>query len=363
MKFTSEELEVIDAVKYRPAVSIILSADTEIGKEKELQHKLKITADEVKRQLLQSYPEEACEPTLQNLQKAISSIDYETDFKSVAVYVSPILVKVFYLHIPIEEKIIIDQSFEIRDLLYAKQEALKFIILLLTGRHAKTFMVDGDNMVKIKLPISPNIEAYDRDVPQRVANFSDPVKDKEILQNSFLKHIDDGLSELLNMNELPVFLLGTEKILGHFNSISANTNNIAAMIHGNYDEATPIEIQELLKPYIEAWKDEKNKQLLGEINQAIKSKKLEAGVKAIWTAVKEKNCKLLIVEKNFMYPADYTGDLKYIQKHEDSEDAILNIKDAVDDIIEEVIQAGGEVRFVEEGMLEDYIHIVLVRYY
>lgn len=363
MKFTSEELEIIDTVKYRPAVSIILSAETEIGIEKELQHKLKVTADDVKRQLLENYPEDVCESTLQNLQKIIHTIDYGNDFKSIAIYVSPLLAKIFYLQIPIEEKIIIDQSFEIRDLIYAKQEALKFIVLLLTGRHAKTFLIDGDNMVKVKLAVSPNIEAYDRDVPQRVANFSDPTKDKEILQNSFLKHIDDGLSELLNVHELPVFLLGTDKILGHFNSISANTNNIAAMIHGNYDEARPIEIQELLKPYIDAWKAEKNMQLLEEINQAIKSKKLEAGVKAIWTAVKEKNCRLLIVEKNFMYPADYTGEPKYIQKHEGSENAILNIKDAVDDIIEKVVQAGGEVRFVEEGMLSDYMRIALVRYY
>jgi len=363
MNFTSEELEVIDAVKYRPAISIILSAETEIALQKEMQHKLKITADNVKRQLQEQYPADACDSILQKLNETIASIDYNTDFKSIAIYVSPMLSKIFYLHIPIEDKIIIDQSFEIRDLIYAKQEALKFIVLLITGTHAEAYIMDNGNTAKLKLGVPENAATYDRDVAEKVANFSDQSKDKEILQNKFLKHIDNALSAVLHTNNLPVFLLGAERMLGHFASITANANSIAATIHGNYEEAGPAEIQQLLEPYINAWKAEKNKQVLDEIDQAIKNKKLEAGVKAIWTAVKEKNCSLLIVEKNYMYPADYTGDEKYIQKHDSASVSILNIKDAVDDIIEEVIQAGGEVRFVDEGLLNEYLHIALVRYY
>jgi len=363
MNFTPEELEVIDAIKYRPAISIILSAAPEIALQKEMQHKLKITTDNVKRQLQEQYPAQSCEDILQRLDDTIASIDYNTDFQSIVIYVSPILSKVFYLHIPIEDKIIIDQSFEIRDLIYAKQEAIKFIVLMITGKHTEAYILDNGNAAKLKLEMPENMTAYDRDEPEPVANFSDQSKDKELLQNKFLKHIDNALSAILRTNNLPVFLLGVERTLGHFTSITANANSIAAMIHGNYEEASLTEIQQLLAPYIKAWKTEKNIQVLDEIDQAIKNKKLEAGVKAIWTAVKEKNCSLLLVEKNYMYPADYTGDVNYIQKHDSASASILNIKDAVDDIIEQVIQAGGEVRFVDEGLLNEYLHIALVRYY
>ena len=39
------------------------------------------------------------------------------------------------------------------------------------------------------------------------------------------------------------------------------------------------------------------------------------------------------------------------------------IKDAVDTLIEKVLENGGDVEFVEPGMLKDYNHLALIQYY
>jgi len=39
------------------------------------------------------------------------------------------------------------------------------------------------------------------------------------------------------------------------------------------------------------------------------------------------------------------------------------IKDAVDDIIEKVLENGGDIEFVDQDVLRDYGHIALIRYY
>jgi hypothetical protein len=39
------------------------------------------------------------------------------------------------------------------------------------------------------------------------------------------------------------------------------------------------------------------------------------------------------------------------------------IKDAVDDVMEKVLETGGDVEFVEEGLLKEYQHIALIQYY
>ena len=39
------------------------------------------------------------------------------------------------------------------------------------------------------------------------------------------------------------------------------------------------------------------------------------------------------------------------------------IKDAVDDIIEKVIACGGDVEFVDEGILKDFSKIALIEYF
>jgi len=49
-----------------------------------------------------------------------------------------------------------------------------------------------------------------------------------------------------------------------------------------------------------------------------------------------------------------------------SEDNLKNafyIKDAVDDVIEKVISSGGDVEFVDEGILNNFDKIVLLEYY
>ena len=91
--------------------------------------------------------------------------------------------------------------------------------------------------------------------------------------------------------------------------------------------------------------------------------KLVYGMKGVWEAATHKNCHLLIVEKDFMYPAHQGAHPDQIYK----EDLTLNnpfyIKDAVDDVMEKVLEAGGDVEFVDNGVLKDYNHIALIRYY
>ena len=115
----SQELrEVLEAVNYRPAVSLIIPFETPPGVNKELALKLKLAAGEVHSELRDNYPIEIGSLITKKLEKLIENLDYTTDKKSIAIFVSPIFEKVVYLDIPVEKKIIIDESFEIRDLVF-----------------------------------------------------------------------------------------------------------------------------------------------------------------------------------------------------------------------------------------------------
>ena len=52
-----------------------------------------------------------------------------------------------------------------------------------------------------------------------------------------------------------------------------------------------------------------------------------------------------------------------IYKNDDSLQKPFYIKDAVDDIIEKVLASGGDVEFVDEGILKDYNKIALIEYF
>ena len=106
--------EVMKAVHYRPAVSIIMRFETKVKRRNELIYSLKITADKVEKELEQSYPAEISLLVMQKIRQVISNLKVDVLKKSIAIYVSPVFEKVIYLDMTVEEKIIIDESFEIK---------------------------------------------------------------------------------------------------------------------------------------------------------------------------------------------------------------------------------------------------------
>lgn len=348
MHFNPDELELINKVKDEPSVSMILPIRPKVALRSEAAQIVKFAVDKARKQLKEIYPEQYSSAIEKSLDKAVGGIDYSAVKSSIAIYASPSLFKVFHLEVPVDEKIVIDSSFEIRDLVYAKQPSSRYIALLINGRQVKAFLSDNGGLMKLNLDIPDLLTDYDNDVAERVTNFSDPSERKEIVQDKYLKRIDTALSGILKTHKVPVFLVGVDRIIGHFRSISANNKAITDIIHGNYNELSILEIVELLQPHVYVLKNKEKAALLDEIEKAANAHKLVSGIRAVLKAAKEKSGRLLIIEQNYVYPEAA---------------ASFHVRDAVDDVIEEVIRSGGEVRFVEEGILEEYQHIVLLRYY
>ncbi len=81
----------------------------------------------------------------------------------------------------------------------------------------------------------------------------------------------------------------------------------------------------------------------------------------MWRAALEKRCQILLVETDFEHPADLSpqGDrlLPYTGR------GAASLDDAVDEVIERVIAAGGEVFFYDPGVLDLHQRIAAVLRY
>ena len=355
--------EVMETVHYRPAVSIILPFEPKMGSKKELTHSLKIAAGKVEKELLENYPRETAILIMQKLRAMIKVLNFSTHKKSIAIYVSPVFEKVLYLDVQVEEKIIVDESFEIRDLVYSKKQLHKYLVLMLSSRVSRIYLGNTNTFVRILSDTSQSVYDYINDVPERVANFSDVSERKEILLDKFLTHIDNSLDIILNAYRLPLFIVGTEKILGRFKKLSKHTGTVIDYIQGNYEEATLPELKELLEPRISDWKKVMQKDLLNQLEEAANKKKLVIGMKDVWREAINHQGRLLIIEKNYMYAAQYGSSSDVIYKTTEPYNRFSYIRDAVDDVIEKVLESGGDVEFVDEDILKDYHHIALVKYY
>ena len=198
---------------------------------------------------------------------------------------------------------------------------------------------------------------------EKIANFSDENKRKEILLDKFLRHTDKGIENVLKMYQLPLFVMGTARTIGHFKSITKHSRQVIHFISGNFEEHTETGLQKVMKPHLSDWNAVIQKNILHQLEDAMNKKRLAFGMESVWKIASEKRGRLLVVEKNYVCPARQgdTPDLIYI-----SNDMLQNdfhIKDAVDDFIEMVLHSGGDVEFVDEGILNGYEHIALIEYY
>jgi len=160
-----------------------------------------------------------------------------------------------------------------------------------------------------------------------------------------------------------VFVMGAKRVLGHFKALTKNEKSIVSYIHGNYEEASEAVLGKALKPYIDDWKKVKMEDLHHQIEKAADAGKLSKGMIEVWKSASNRMGRLLIVEKDFVYTAEQGASEEVIYKPGLPYNKFSYIKDAVDDVIEKVLEHGGDVEFVDKGMLSEYGHIALIQYY
>lgn len=358
-----EVKEIMNAVHYRPAVSVILPFEPKMHNKSDLAYSVHMAAANVEAQLKDLYPADIVHLMTQKLQALIKGLNYNTYKKSVALFLSPVFEKVLYLEIPVSEKVIVDESFEIRDLLYCKKQTQQYLVLLLSAKESKILLGHDGIFVRLLSNNPGNIETYDNDVPGRVANFSDPKERKEMLMDKFLHHIDNALAIIQSAYHLPLFVAGTERIAGHFKKITRQGNMIVDYVHGNYENATEEELKDILNPLIADWNQLKQKDLMNQLEDAAGKQKLSAGIREVWKEAANRKGRLLLVEKDYMVPAERGGEADIITELAEPYNRFSYIRDAVDDVIEKVLENGGDVEFVQPGGLAAYDHIALLQYY
>ena len=78
---TPEIREVMEALHYRPAVSIIMPFEPKMSLKTELTHSLKTAADKVEQELLENYPDEMGMLVMQKLRGIIKGLNINTHKK------------------------------------------------------------------------------------------------------------------------------------------------------------------------------------------------------------------------------------------------------------------------------------------
>ena len=313
-------------------------------------------------------------PLIQAIDQLYDQIDFLHNAEGVGLFISENVKKLVHFFFPVRERIVISDSFEIRDLLYEFYYSTPYMVLLLSEKEVKLFNAKLNKLTEIKDEHFPRKykEEYAYSHPTRgssfvgYANVKEFEKDKSILEEirieMFFRETDHLLKEYL-FNGTPLIVAGDTKILSAFRSITSHSKNIACNIPGNYLSLNESELGVLTWKAIKLFLDNKMEKPVNDFREKVGQGLGITGIENIWKAVMEGRGFKLLVEKDFSIPAyvKNTNDYElYLRPPKEPHKALPNV---VNNLIETVLDKNGEVFLVENDILKDYGRIALITRY
>jgi hypothetical protein len=270
------------------------------------------------------------------------------------------------------EKVMVGDNFELRDLIYKMNYSKPYFALLLTEKEVRLFEGSLDKLKEIKDGNFPKkyeeefiYNPPSRGTPSGHAHVRNFEKDKSALEEIRFKDFFRNTDELLNdylVNNIPLILLGTEKELGWFRDISAHKKQIIGEITGSYDYSNLTELANMVCPVMKSHLDNETVELIKEFIEKIGEHRGISGIQEVWQAAREGRGLKLLVEKDFRKPGFVVKDAYrlFLRPPQNSHKILA---DAVDDIIEMVLEKNGEVFFTYDDALKDFQRIALITRY
>jgi hypothetical protein len=329
---------------------------------------------QAKKELLHTYSEEEIKPLQQSLDELYAQIDFNHNTLGIGLFVSPVIKQLVHFFFPVKEKVIIGHSFEIRDLLYQANYSGRYFTLMLSEKEARLFEGRLNTLLEITDHNFPKkyVDDYIYSHPSRgsssvgnafVREFEkDKSQLEEIRYQHFAGQVGDGLKNYL-MNDTPLILAGAKKDLSYFKIATRNRLHVIGEIPGNYFYTGVTELAalswEVLKPFL----DQSRQQLIREFKEKIGQGLGVTGMPEIWRAAEEGRGLELLAEKDFSLPGFLTNDDANHLHLSPPKEPHRILADAVDDLIESVLEKNGHVILLENDSLTDYQRVALITRY
>lgn len=346
-----------------PFVSIVMPTHKKYPHFKDDKLVLKKIIGEAESRMQGLYGKKTVDKIMVSLNKMKSDIDFTHLQNGLVMHYSPSVQKIYHLPFTPSEKLIIDRSLEIRDVLYSIKNSKDFIALILSEKEIRIIKVQDGKAAELKideLPLGKNdtggkgtsrVMNYSSD--NSTQHSSDSKAHNEVKVEKYLRDIDAVISKNMQLKNLPLVVFAPVKLAAQFKKISKNTDRIIGYIKGNHEKKSVKDILADSSVIIGAYADKKQDKVLALAEKENKRKRLSWGIRDINRCAMEGRGHLLIVEKDFKQ-ADLNPAKKGLKN---------NITDTVDDIIEKILEKGGDVEFVDNGKLEEYGKMVLIKRY
>ncbi|MCY7366219.1 MAG: hypothetical protein LH469_13035, partial [Frankiaceae bacterium] len=248
------------------------------------------------------------------------------------------------LPVTVRERVVVDPSFATRDLVRSLHRTPRHAVLVLSSREARLFEGAGDQLRPARTSAFPL-----RDARQRKGDGARADRDEKDTA-AFFRTVDRALATYLRLHPAPLVLAGSKRVLAAFTGQSTNLGRLAGSIPVNLSTEPLSVLAERIRPALESYLLSRQQEALDLLDRRIGARRAAAGMAAAWLAARTERPEMLAVEQGLFYPARVSDDGDLLLPATDVEHPEV-IDDAVDELIELVLERGGWVALVDDGAL------------
>lgn len=263
------------------------------------------------------------------------------------------------LPFPVDEQVVVNRTFATRQLLEGLARHPRHRVLVLDGHRAELYEGRGRRLTEVRAHGFPvHVEPpHEQDTPQRDLPIHEEAEREE--HRIVYRDVDDALEAAERADPLPVVVTAVERELAVFRDVTRHADLLAGEVTGNYAEVRPAELAEVTRPVVAAYRTVQQDEVLERVREAHGHDRAVTGLHAVKQAVEEGRGHLLVVEEGFTFPGHWVDDVVPGEAAATQPGG----EEIVDDVIEAMLLAGGEVEFVPAGSLSDLEHLAaLTRY-
>lgn len=372
--FTIKDLLSLQDADTAVCISIILPIHKSGTGEKEYNTLLRKTITTTRRQLTEKYGEKVADMLMPSLEELAESTSIPMNAGGIGFFVSEHVKRSVALYFPTKEKVLISNAFDIRDLLYQQQYAIPYHVLHLTEKEVRLFEGSLATLIEVqdgRFPLKHE-DDYEYSRPARGSSYvgaaylkdyeQDKSRLKQLRYEQFLKEVDKALDLYLDQ-ETELVVCGVGNDVSDFKRLSRHRNIIAGQVKGCYTHRPLHELSDAAWKTIRNVIDLQKVELVNELEERLGEGRILTGLPDIWMAVAEGRGYQLLLEKDYPHTGFLSEqDITHLHIKPPAEQHRI-LADAIEDLIQLVLQKNGKITIVDNGMLEQYQHIVLITRY
>lgn len=315
---------------------------------------LRRLVEEAERRVLEKGDKRSMAPWLERLAALEKSIDHTHNTEGMAVFIGNDITEVVKLPFPVAERCVVDDTFATREVVRWRLGGVDHHVLVLGTRGARLYHASNDHLLgEVRGAFPMENRHYTTDA---VAVSTSRGQVNQLRE--FHVAVDKAVHEAVGDNGR-VVVACTQEQYPQLVAESGRKHSYIGNLSGSHDHVPPAEV--VKQAWTIAYEDQKRRHMADlDLLKRAGAGKHSTSVKDIWAQVREGRGLTLLVERDLRMAAKVLGDRIELV---DDPKAMGVVDDIIDDIIEEQIRKGGDVRILPNGLLGEYDGIALLLRY